>query len=562
MKIINNTRGWLVVGLFIAAGGFGRSAAAATFSISPATGNYTVGQSITVTVRENSAGQAINAGEGSISWTPNTLQFVSVSSSSSIFKYWPVDPAVRGTSSVIFSGGLPSPGYSGSNGTVLRISFTAKAAGTATIKINDAKILANDGFGTDVYTGQVGASYTIASVTKPTSVAAAPEVPNRPTPTVSSTSHPDQLSWYREAEARLAWTKPSGLQGVSYSFTNDQATVPDDIQETAGLSTTVTVPADGVWYFHLRAKYESGWSSTSHFALHLDRTPPESFTPLIVQDRGLSDPTPVVTFTTTDALSGLAKFFYSLDGGTGIESTSPTDLTGISAGAHTLIVTAKDVAGNIREGKVGFTVEGYTAPTITFVSTPLLLLDALIVRGTANIGDTITIYANDQIIGQAVAGPHDAIAAPGVTLRVPWSFTTDQLFRPGILTITATATSRDGQVSVATDARKVRVNGQALILNGRPVATLSVVTPLVVLVIVLLLLIAAVMPRLVIAVVVMHRREEIAEEELETLREVNRRQPISRQQLDSALVNIEQDLENASTAKRPKPRRRPKKRSR
>ncbi len=539
-----------------------RTVTAATFSAAPTTGSYTVGQSVPVTVRLNSSGAAINAGEATVTWTPTTLQFVSVSSTGSIFKYWPIDPSARGTSSVVFSGGLPSPGFTGSAGTVLRISFLAKAAGTATVSFTGGKILANDGLGTDLYTGQGSATYTIAVASKPTTPPPAPEVPNRPTPAVSSSSHSDQSSWYREPEVKLAWTKPNGLRGVSYSVTQDPTTTPDDQVDSTGATTTITLPSDGIWYFHLHGKYDSGWSATSHFALRLDRTPPETFTPVVVQDRGLSDPTPSLTFATTDTPSGIAKYTYAVDGGAAVPATSPTDLSGLSAGKHTVVVTAYDQAGNIREGQASLSIEGYTAPTITFVSTPLLLFEPLVVRGTANIGDTITVYVNNQAVGQVVAGPSDAVAAPGVTLRVPWSFTTDKLFRPGTFAVTATATSKDGQVSAATDPRQVRVNGQALTLNGRPIATFSIITPIVVLFISLLLTIAAIMARLGLAVWMMHRHEDTAEEELETLREVNKRQSISRQQLDSALIQIEQDLDGGRPARRSSARRRPKKRSR
>lgn len=532
---------------------------AATLSVSPSSGSYTIGQTITATVRVNTAGQPINAGEGTVTWTPTTLQFVSISANGSIFKYWPIDPVVRGTASAMFSGGLPSPGYTGSAGTILRLVFTAKAVGTATIGFSGGKVLANDGLGTDVYTGQGAATYTITAATKPTPAPPTPEVPNRPTPAVSSATYPDQATWYREADVKLAWTKPNGLTGVSYEVTAEQGTIPDDRIDTANFSTTVTLPSDGTWYFHLRGKYETGWSATQHYALHLDRTPPETFTPTVVQDRGPSDPTPVLTFSATDKTSGIARYTYSVDGGQPIDASSPTDIAGITAGEHTVVVTAIDLAGNIREATARFSITGYTAPTITSVSTPLLLLDPLVVRGTANLGDTISISVNGRVVGQVVAGPGDVAAAPGVTLRVPWSFTTDTFFRPGTYTITATTTSPDGQVSTATDPQTVRVTGQALSINGRPIATWSVVTPVAVLILSLIAAIVAVFSRLALAVWMMHRRFDHVEEEIEALRDVNQQQAINRQQLDTALVQIEEDLDDGKVRRRTTTRLRPKK---
>lgn len=553
---------WSGIGAIILAFAWPTTTQAATLSVSPGSGSYTIGQTITATVRVNTAGQPINAGEGTVTWTPATLQFVSISASGSIFKYWPIDPVVRGTSSAMFSGGLPSPGYTGSAGTILRLVFTAKAVGTATIGFSGGKILANDGLGTDVYTGQGAATYTITAATKPTPVPPAPEVPNRPTPAVTSTTYPDQATWYREADVKLAWTKPSGLTGVSYEVTADQGTIPDDRIDTTNTSTTVTLPSDGTWYFHLRGKYEAGWSATQHYALHFDRTPPETFTPTVVQDRGPSDPTPILTFSTTDKTSGIARYTYTVDGGQAVDASSPTDIAGITAGDHTVVVTAIDLAGNIREATVNFSITGYTAPTITSVSTSLLLLDPLVVHGTANLGDTITVYVNGRVAGQVVAGPNDVSAAPGVTLRVPWSFTTDALFRPGTFTVTATATSPDGQVSATTDPQTVRVTGRALSINGRPIATWSVVTPVAVLVLSLLAAIIAVFSRLALAVWMMHRRVDRVEEEIEALRDVNQQQSINRQQLDTALIQIEEDLDDGKARRRTTAKLRPKKRTR
>jgi mannitol-specific phosphotransferase system IIBC component len=150
-----------------------------------------------------------------------------------------------------------------------------------------------------------------------------------------------------------------------------------------------------------------------------------------------------------------------------------------------------------------------------------------------------------------------------VTVRLPWTVTVERLFRPGAYDVTATATSTSGQVSAKTDSRTVHVIGRSLFLNGRPVATISVATPLGVLFLSLLALIIAVIVRLVLAVIMMHRREHIVEEELETLREVNKRQSLTKQQLDDALEQIEEDVEGGGApAQRKVQRRRAKKRSR
>lgn len=542
MKSWRNIVGLVVASLVI--GGFTVShAQAASLFIAPSSGSFVVGQTINVTVRLNSAGQAINASEATLRWSSDTLQFVSVTGSGSIFKYWPVDPVVQGTSTVLCSGGLPSPGYTGAAGTVIRITLKAKAAGTGTLTVSGAKILANDGQGTDVYTGSSGATYAIAAATTPESVPTTPSVPNRPSPVVTSPTHPEQKSWYRDSAATLTWTSPVGAEGYSYDVTTSATTVPSETVAQTITTKTLSLVADGTWYFHLRAKYSTGWSGTTHFALHLDRTPPDEFTPTVQQNRGPSDPSPSVLFSSKDSGSGVVRYTVAIDGGDALEASSPYELDGLKAGTHSVLVTAYDAAGNTRQATATLAVVGYTAPTITSVSSPLILLDPLIIRGTANLGDTVTVMVNNQVAGQLVVGAAGTQATPGVVMRLPWVLTSDLLFRPGVYSVTATATSSDGQVSATTDPREMKVVGRSVMLNGRPVATFSVVTPLIILALAILGLLIAVMAKLGLSVWLMHRHEVAVEEEIEVLRGVNRRQNLTRQQIESALAQIEDDLE-------------------
>jgi len=70
-------------------------------------------------------------------------------------------------------GGLPNPGFSGSNGQIISIVFVAKKAGTASVVMSDASVLANDGLGTDVLTVQGSAAIKISAAVKSPIVPAA-----------------------------------------------------------------------------------------------------------------------------------------------------------------------------------------------------------------------------------------------------------------------------------------------------------------------------------------------------------------------------------------------------
>lgn len=530
---------------------------AASLYLSPSSGTYTVGQTVTVTAYVNTAGQAINASEGTITWSTATLQFVSLSSSSSIFKYWPIDPVVTGSSTIMFSGGLPSPGYTGTSGRIIRITFTAKAAGTATVSVQGGKILANDGQGTDIYSGHGNATYTVKT-SSPSSGPTTPSVPTRPTPTISSTTHAIQTNWYTAPEAIMRWTQPSGAIGFSYQLSREALTVPDEVSEGTATTATAVLSVDGTWYYHVRAQYSSGWSATAHYALHLDRVAPTEAKLEYAAGTGATGYGQLFA-SAQDGTSGVARYSYVIDGGTARDGLATYDVPALIPGRHQATVTISDAAGNSVTAQTTWEMTGYAVPTITSVSSPLVLLDPLVVRGTANASDTITIYVNGQAVGQVIVAPETDVPA-GTTARFPWVLTTDRLFRPGMYSVTATATSATGQLSAPTPAHLVRVVGHAIMFNGRPVALWSVLTPVGVLFLSLLVLVILVMTRLVLAVWLMHRHERDAEDDLEMLRTVNRRQDITKPQLDQAIDQIEEDLRG--TTKPVRTRRRSAKRAR
>lgn len=129
----------------------------------PTTGNYKVGESFSVLVNLNSGGESVNAGTGQISFDNSKLEVVGVGYSQSIFTLWTDNPSFSNPAGTVsFSGGVPSPGFTGSSGGVMRITFKAKATGQAPVNFLSGSILANDGQGTNIADGLRGALYSIA----------------------------------------------------------------------------------------------------------------------------------------------------------------------------------------------------------------------------------------------------------------------------------------------------------------------------------------------------------------------------------------------------------------
>lgn len=148
----------LVIALF-----FPVTSWAATLYTSPSTQTYESGDTIRVSVYVASSDQKINAVSGTLSFSPNTLQVTSISKSNSIVDLWVVEPTFSNSAgTVTFEGIALDPPYQGAAGTVLQITFKARAEGVGSVKFSNASVLANDGLGTDVVSSTSGSTFTIS----------------------------------------------------------------------------------------------------------------------------------------------------------------------------------------------------------------------------------------------------------------------------------------------------------------------------------------------------------------------------------------------------------------
>lgn len=143
-------------------------AQAATLEVTPASGQYHVGDTIKARVTVSSDDTSINAVSGSISFSKDTLNITSISKSASIITLWAQEPKYSNTSGTASFEGVTLNGYQGSGATVVTFYFKVIAEGNGVISIgNSSSVLANDGSGTNVLENKSGAQYTFsaASVT-------------------------------------------------------------------------------------------------------------------------------------------------------------------------------------------------------------------------------------------------------------------------------------------------------------------------------------------------------------------------------------------------------------
>lgn len=114
------------------------------------------GSHIRIVVSVESTTQAINAVQGTIQFPQRMIAIDAIQLDNSIIAYWQQQPTSDNNSGHIsFTGGLPTPGYKGTNGTLFTILAHPIAIGTIRLVSNTSSIiLANDHRGTILPTTQ------------------------------------------------------------------------------------------------------------------------------------------------------------------------------------------------------------------------------------------------------------------------------------------------------------------------------------------------------------------------------------------------------------------------
>lgn len=476
------------------------TAQAASLGVSPSSATMRVGETKSFSLTVSSADQAMNASQGKLSFPAEKLQVTSMTKGN-LFKYWTEEPAYSNSNgTVTFGGGLPTPGFTGSGRALLTVTFRAKATGTATLAYSSGTILANDGNGTNILTGYGSATVRIteAAATNTAPPVLPPAAPSTPAPSVGSTTHPNQNSWYAKADVLLTWTRPSGLQGVSYIFDQNGRTVPDEAFDSSNGSVQLVQTADGIWYFHIRAKYAAGWSPTVHYRVQIDTQPPANFTPQVIQEGGSRNPTAILSFQTSDSGSGGVAYSLSLDNGSFTSAVSPTTVKQTRAGLHQFTVRATDQAGNSRDAIGEFSVEGSPAPRLTSVPKSIALFAEFTVEGLAVQGDTIVISIDGREIGRFSADEASISPAPGVGIPnglVLWRFRATPFLAPGFHELAAFAVNQYGIQSPPSVPASFQTLGSTFSIFGVLVPTYIVIMVLLVALFVLIAMLIVVYER-------------------------------------------------------------------
>lgn len=369
----------MAIGLLIATGlpGFNTlqsaHAAGATLAVSPGSVTTQPGKTFTVAV-EVVAGEPINSASGVVNYNTSVLQATAVSLSGSAFTLWTDTPAAG--SKITFGGGLPTPGLVGT-GKLFTITFKALAAGSASISFSGGKILANDGQGTNVYTGASSGNVTVSQVLVDLMV--------------SSSTHPSQNKWYTVTTANLSWNQPSDITGYTYSLSGPTT------KTGTGNNGTVSFPGltEGRWSFQLTGHSAKG-DRTASFGLQIDTTPPAAFT-VTTKQISDTDPYPIASFAATDSLSGIDHYEVTAGDQTAkntVEASLKLDRQ--LPGTRKITVKAVDKAGNATSASADFSIKGFPGPKITDYDKFVSVLQPVSLTGTALFGATVRLFVDGK----------------------------------------------------------------------------------------------------------------------------------------------------------------------
>ncbi len=110
---------------------------------------FAPGEEFLTSVFLNTAGESVNALEGTLFFPEELLEVKTVRDGNSIINFWIERPAIGQAGTIIFSGITPG-GYQGAKGLLFSVIFQTKTSGQGAIGIRAAKVLRNDGEGTSV----------------------------------------------------------------------------------------------------------------------------------------------------------------------------------------------------------------------------------------------------------------------------------------------------------------------------------------------------------------------------------------------------------------------------
>jgi hypothetical protein len=313
---------------------------AADLYILPSSKDLNVGDTLNIAVYVDSLDQAMNAVSFRISYPEDLLRFVSLSKTGTIISLWVQEP--KGGNGEVFAEGIVlNPGFTGSKGKILNITFKALNSGKADLSFVSGSVLANDGLGTNILKNMKGGSYTISKVS-----IEKPSISYLPTPKITSPTHPDQEKWYNNNDPVFEWKVPEGVVEVRVLYGKNPDAIPTVRYSPPISKRSLTDISDGTYWFSVQFIGEIAESNVGRFKFNIDTQAPilEEFSIGIADTNSIK-----FKIKAKDELSGIDKIDIYLDNN--LVSSTSTDvfenvIKNVESGKHIFKAVIYDKAGN------------------------------------------------------------------------------------------------------------------------------------------------------------------------------------------------------------------------
>ena len=198
-----------------------------------------------------------------------------------------------------------------------------------------------------------------------------------------------------------------GPGGVSITFTASNAVKVYCELDNAFIDVHCASPntwnssylADGSHTMVVEVYNAAGDNTSARVSFRVDATPPVVSISSPASGSTANLP-PTLVFTANDTGSGVASTTCQLDGGPAVACSSG-QIFGVSAGAHTITVTAVDDAGNSASATTSFTYAPSVAPNASTDHVTATDATTATVDGSVNPGGRPTIYAVEYDLGSS-----------------------------------------------------------------------------------------------------------------------------------------------------------------
>ncbi len=240
---------------------------------------------------------------------------------------------------------------------------------------------------THTFTGVADGAHTVTVVafdvadnSQSTSVALTVDT----TPPAVSISSPLSGAFVATSSVEVTWVASDATSGVDRIEVSLDGGPPVDLPATVSTHTFTGV-ADGAHTVTVTAVDLPGNAQPASVAITVDATPPTLSIDSPASGETISSSSVEVAWRATDLTSGIDRYEVSLDGGPPVgvlSSESAHTFEGVADGAHTITVTAFDLAGNSAAASVDITVSTFPFPELfPGLGAPLSLIIVIVVAG-------------------------------------------------------------------------------------------------------------------------------------------------------------------------------------